>query len=1056
MTGNIGSSFNNYNSIYSIADGKITQPALVDNQEKVPMEVMVEGGAMVVMLNHDLNDAIEQLNPGNHSIVYGDNIYYVSKLSMKGPLCLGMVDLTEKAIAKGGFGKIYNVVSQELIFKLSRKKLKSRDKNCQLIPLNAYEKKLKEVKGSSRGLLAKNDLLKEYEIMQFIKENAKDTTGLNCYAYSHVFYKNQVGIFIKKFDCNALDFVLEEPSMKSRIHLMNQLFTGLHTLHQLNIIHRDIKLENTLIKYPDTAAISDFGNACVTDSLFKASQPYPELSNLLGSGTQEWISAFLVKKLEFHLNELSGYEFESSEYEKIKSEIVKILKLSDFFSMSVQIFTICTGANPPFKSIDRGDYFEFDSNLSFQDKTTLIDEMRKEICDAFNTFLEKNNSIAQADYLLANFIHGLDFGNESLSSFDKIKNPSKKSNLDVVPNDDVMNLVKKIKKHLHQYDFQVSKVAEIVESLGEIAAIAFDRKPFNHIAIFYKNDSMVGSAIIDVSKKKFFARGGYGKIYNAHSIDIDNGLVFKLSRKKLKSYDSNNKLIKLSSGERLKLKKNGSRFGIIAREALIHEFEIMRYIKKNAKSTTGLNCHAFSIHKYKNQFGMLMKKFDFNGLQFLNTMPSDREIEFISKTLTAALNQLHDLNICHRDIKLENILLRDIKDSPNLEVVLSDFGNACDMEELFKKINYPTLNDLIDGWTVRYVSNYLSKCLKNKLIDLKKWDVGTEKYNDAKKEITRLLKECDHVSLGLLIYELWTGGPPPKFQSFKDDQFFKFNDGLNAEEKRQVLQDMEKKIYKSSRDLPESLRIQNCKSLMRAIVTGLELGENQSKEFTASDAVVDLNVEKCGFTGVEFLEINHSHSVTEQLSEMLFEILEQLHDLNICHRDIRLENVLVVKEKDYLEVKLNGNTCNIDDLFAKINYPTLHNFIDVGTICYASYYLVDKLHDSLIYLRKWDVRTTQYDDIKKEITRLLKECDRAAMGILMYELWSGGLYPPFKSFANDELFEFDEGLNAEEKRQVLLDVKEKIEEYSSQLSKERQIQNSELVVRFMEAGLDLS
>lgn len=335
----------------------------------------------------DLKEKIDSLEHGVHSIVWGDRIYFISK-SHDNPLYLGVANLAGKAFAKGGFGKVYDVGSSdlELVFKLSRKRIKA-----------------------NRGLIASQDLCLEHKIMRYIAENAADHTGLNCKTSGLVFYKYQIGVFLEKFEFNGIGYLATSPSIQSRLEVIDQIFKGIETLHRLNIVHRDLKLENTLIK-GSIAVISDFGNAYKVESLFKEKRPYPEVSYILGKGTKRSISAILAFTMQNELKLIKTHPFGSEEYVRISSKVVRLIKLSDQFSMALQAFMLCTGLVPPFKSYKKNEYLRFEEKLTKEERVELFEEMCDAVCDQLNLYFQNDRASKEATQSIMKFLKiGLNF-----------------------------------------------------------------------------------------------------------------------------------------------------------------------------------------------------------------------------------------------------------------------------------------------------------------------------------------------------------------------------------------------------------------------------------------------------------------------------------------------------------------------------------------------------------------------------------------------------------------------------------------------------------------------
>lgn len=366
----------------------------------------------------DLVREIDKVYPGNRAIVSKsrDHIFLVCKAPVNVPLCLGVVDVSVKAFAKGGFGKVYPVQminsDVELVLKLSRKN--RNKKETKYAPLKAYY----------RELAAREDLKKERKMMEYICKKADDKTGLNCDVIGRVNYANQKGIFIKKYDMDGSEFASSRPDQDKCTWVILDLVKGMSTLHRLKILHRDLKLANVLIKNGSgedfEAVISDFGNAIHFEDLFTKNQPYPTLRDIVGAGTRHWTSGFLVDKLLDNLRDLKNYKYGSEQYDIIVYDIKDLLIKYDEFSMSLIIYRLATGCMPPFQSYSDGDYFEFDEGLTSEDQYNLVDQMIDEVYrkSCFACSLEDAKGIT--DWFIDFFTQGLAFnGNRPYPSDDE-------------------------------------------------------------------------------------------------------------------------------------------------------------------------------------------------------------------------------------------------------------------------------------------------------------------------------------------------------------------------------------------------------------------------------------------------------------------------------------------------------------------------------------------------------------------------------------------------------------------------------------------------------------
>lgn len=376
----------NYNSSL-LVKSEITSFKVFDTTNKLMKAISVSD----VSEKQKISKILASFDPGEHSFQYGDHIIYVYKPKNENEsLSLGVVNLAAvKAFAKGGFGKVYEVQMIDsvelLVLKLSRKKLKSKDRFGHLIPLTPDEKILIAAKGSSRGAVAEKDVVKEYQMMRFIKNNASSTVGLNCHAYSIFKYKNQSGLFIKYFDFDGAKFLKHNPSPQSRYHALFQICSGFAVMKELGIFHRDIKLENTLFniipgqkQFLCEAVVSDFGASCFLNGLF-VNNPYPTFSDVLGNGTKRSTSFQIVSDLQTWVEELNQHKEGSTGYEEAKQEIKNLLLINDDFSLGILLYRLLTDATPPFSSYMENNYLQFASGSTKEERQAVLDQMESEV-----------------------------------------------------------------------------------------------------------------------------------------------------------------------------------------------------------------------------------------------------------------------------------------------------------------------------------------------------------------------------------------------------------------------------------------------------------------------------------------------------------------------------------------------------------------------------------------------------------------------------------------------------------------------------------------------------
>ena len=136
------------------------------------------------------------------------------------------------------------------------------------------------------------------------------------------------------------------PELKLRpLSILEQATKGLHHLHLLDIVHRDIKPQNVLISLPDAKGqvnimISDFG---LCKRLEMGINSFSKRSGI--TGTDGWIAAELIDdyiRLPHHETD------ESSESRELEAKAPKrITKSVDIFSMGcVYYFVLSGGVHP--------------------------------------------------------------------------------------------------------------------------------------------------------------------------------------------------------------------------------------------------------------------------------------------------------------------------------------------------------------------------------------------------------------------------------------------------------------------------------------------------------------------------------------------------------------------------------------------------------------------------------------------------------------------------------------------------------------------------------------
>jgi len=122
--------------------------------------------------------------------------------------------------------------------------------------------------------------------------------------------------------------------------------------------------------------------------------------------------------------------------------------------------------------------------------------------------------------------------------------------------------------------------------------------------------------------------------------------------------------------------------------------------------------------------------------------------------ILGALRYLHDMNIVHRDIKLQNILL-----SESEEIKLIDFGFASDLDSV-QFTNYGEKTEISNILDIKGTQGYISPEMldaKSKIGDYLEFNQGFE-GNQPKFLVD--LKKTDLFALGVVLFEMVVGVPP--------------------------------------------------------------------------------------------------------------------------------------------------------------------------------------------------------------------------------------------------------------------------------------------------------
>ena len=175
-------------------------------------------------------------------------------------------------IAHGAYGEIFK----------GKEKGKEELKAIKVINLNNLKEKLKSEHEDKESLLnhlniCREGYINEFEIMKTCSKN--NINSVECYEYFD--NKDNFIIIMELCDGNLLDLFNKKKendkglNIEELLKIMKQLNNAFKIMKENNIIHRDLKLENILIKYNDedhknyTIKLADYGCSKRLDSLLE-------------------------------------------------------------------------------------------------------------------------------------------------------------------------------------------------------------------------------------------------------------------------------------------------------------------------------------------------------------------------------------------------------------------------------------------------------------------------------------------------------------------------------------------------------------------------------------------------------------------------------------------------------------------------------------------------------------------------------------------------------------------------------------------------------------------
>jgi len=202
--------------------------------------------------------------------------------------------------------------------------------------------------------------------------------------------------------------------------------------------------------------------------------------------------------------------------------------------------------------------------------------------------------------------------------------------------------------------------------------------------------------------------GSFGKVILAKKLDITNQgdskiFAIKISKGFLKISKKNNQKNEIEDKNKEEEKRKELNF-VELREL---------YIMKKLKHSNVINLLDFNLNRKNRELCILMDYFQTDLGKFLHENMNENFLKNISFQILSGLNYLHENNIIHRDIKLENILY----DSKNNIAKIADF-------DLSRQIDYDLNAQYTDVGSYPYKPPELLLGLTHYLTPFDIWSTG--------------------------------------------------------------------------------------------------------------------------------------------------------------------------------------------------------------------------------------------------------------------------------------------------------------------------------------------
>jgi len=250
----------------------------------------------------------------------------------------------DKVIGSGGYGNVY----------LGKDKETQELRAIKVMNINEIKNGLKseymtdEIEDFLKNYI--DGFIQEFNIMKICSKNNTNIYSVKCYEYFNT--ENEFVLIMELCDDNLLNYAIRikrEFTQEEILNIMTQLNNTFRIMKDNNIVHRDLKLENILIKYNDqtkkdyTVKLTDYGVSKRLFSLSKKCKTHvgtittmaPEILEGEGEGKNEynykcdlWSIGIIIYRLLFKEPPYPG-QTEIAILNKIKKLGTKSLKKTE-------------------------------------------------------------------------------------------------------------------------------------------------------------------------------------------------------------------------------------------------------------------------------------------------------------------------------------------------------------------------------------------------------------------------------------------------------------------------------------------------------------------------------------------------------------------------------------------------------------------------------------------------------------------------------------------------------------------------------------------------------